>query len=96
MAAVFPDTYHANILLEEMTIKKIILTCNLLHVFITFLLDLSIDKVFDLKQTGFFLNSLMYKNNPLDAPTGVHNIAKTKPEHFKKSILYVQVGYGFV
>lgn len=54
MAAVFPDTYHANILLEEMTIKKIILTYNLLHVFITFLLDLSIDKVFDLKQTGFF------------------------------------------
>lgn len=54
MAAVFPDTYHTNILLEEMTIKKIILTCNLLHVFITFLLDLSRDKVFDLKQTGFF------------------------------------------
>lgn len=46
--------YHANILLEEMTIRKIILTCNLLHVFITFLLDLSIDKVSDLKQTGFF------------------------------------------
>lgn len=37
----------------------------------------------------------MYKNNPLDAPTGVHNIEKTKPErHFKKSILYVQAGYG--
>lgn len=26
----------------------------------------------------------MYKNNPLDAPTGVHNIDKTKPEHLKK------------
>lgn len=38
----------------------------------------------------------MYKkNNPLDAPTGEHNIDKTKPEHFKKSILHAQVGYGF-
>lgn len=52
---------------------------------ITFFLDLSIDKVLDLKQTGFFQNSLMYKNNPLDAPTGVHNIDKTKPERHSKN-----------
>lgn len=40
----------------------------------------------------------MYKNNPLDAPPppSVHNIDETRQEgHFKKSIPYVKVGYGF-
>lgn len=38
----------------------------------------------------------LYKINPLGAPTGVHNIDKTRPErHLKKSILPVKVGCGF-
>lgn len=49
MVVVFFDMYYVNILLEEMIIKKIILICNLLYVFIIFFLDLSIDKVFDFK-----------------------------------------------
>lgn len=50
-------------------------------------MDLGIDKVLDLsysKRTGFFKTPYVYlKKKPLDAPD------KTKPEHFKKSILYV-------